>query len=102
VQAVLERTLELDESYEHGAVHGYLGILNSLRPPALGGQPEIARQTFRKRAIELLGGARICRSRLEYARRYARLVSIRNARSIAERGVERAGPKRRGSRVQRC
>jgi hypothetical protein len=72
VQAVLERTLELDESYEHGAVHGYLGILNSLRPPALGGQPEIARQHF-ERAIELSEG-RDLSIKVEYARRYARLV----------------------------
>lgn len=72
VQAVLDRTVELDESYEHGAVHGYLGILNSLRPPALGGQPEIARQHF-ERAIELSEG-RDLSIKVEYARRYARLV----------------------------
>ena len=72
VQAVLERTLELDESYEHGAVHGYLGILYSLRPPALGGQPDVARQHF-ERAIELSEG-RDLSIKVEYARRYARLV----------------------------
>jgi hypothetical protein len=72
VQAVLERTLELDETYQQGAVHGYLGILYSLRPPALGGKPEIARQHF-ERAIELSGG-RDLSIKVEYARRYARLV----------------------------
>jgi hypothetical protein len=72
VQAVLERVLELDETYEHGAVHGYLGILYSLRPPALGGKPDIARQHF-ERAIELSGG-RDLSIKVEYARRYARLV----------------------------
>ncbi|MEO8467529.1 MAG: TRAP transporter TatT component family protein [Gammaproteobacteria bacterium] len=72
VQAVLDRTLELDETYEHGAVHGYLGILNSLRPPALGGEPDIARQHF-ERAIELSQG-RDLSIKVEYARRYARLV----------------------------
>ena len=72
VQAVLDRTLELDETYEHGAVHGYLGILNSLRPPALGGQPEIAKKHF-ERAIELSQG-RDLSIKVEYARRYARLV----------------------------
>ncbi len=72
VQAVLERTLELDEAYEHGAVHGYLGILDSLRPPALGGKPDIARQHF-ERAIELSQG-RDLSIKVEYARRYARLV----------------------------
>ena len=72
VEAVLTRVLALDESYENGAVHGYLGILNTLRPPALGGRPEIARGHF-ERAIELSGG-RDLSIKVEYARRYARLV----------------------------
>ncbi len=72
VQAVLERALALDETYERGAIHGYLGILNALRPPALGGRPDVARQHF-ERAIELSGG-RDLSIKVEYARRYARLV----------------------------
>jgi hypothetical protein len=72
VQAVLERTLVLDESYENGALHGYLGILNALRPPALGGRPDVAREHF-ERAIALSGG-RDLSIKVEYARRYARLV----------------------------
>lgn len=72
VEVVLERALALDEAYENGALHGYLGILNSLRPPALGGRPEVARAHF-ERAIELSGG-RDLSIKVEYARRYARLV----------------------------
>lgn len=72
VEAVLGRALELDETYERGAIHGYLGILNSLRPPALGGNPELARSHF-ERAIELSGGQDLS-IKVEYARRYARLV----------------------------
>jgi len=72
VEAVLERTLALDETYENGALHGYLGILNSLRPPALGGKPDVARAHF-ERAIELSQG-RDLSIKVEYARRYARLV----------------------------
>ena len=53
-------------------LHGYLGILNSLRPPALGGNPELARSHF-ERAIELSGGQDLS-IKVEYARRYARLV----------------------------
>src|SRR5690606_30062833 len=52
VEASLQRVLELDETYERGAVHGYLGILNALRPPALGGRPDVAKSHF-ERAIEL-------------------------------------------------
>jgi hypothetical protein len=72
VEAVLERALVLDETYENGALHGYLGILNSLRPPALGGKPDVAREHF-ERAIELSQG-RDLSIKVEYARRYARLV----------------------------
>jgi hypothetical protein len=72
VEAVLERALVLDESYERGAIHGYLGILNSLRPQALGGNPDLARMHF-ERAIELSGGQDLS-IKVEYARRYARLV----------------------------
>lgn len=72
VDAALMRALELEESYEAGALHGYLGILNALRPPALGGRPEVAKQHF-ERAIELSEG-RDLSLKVEYARRYARLV----------------------------
>jgi len=72
VEAAMQRALELDETYEHGAIHGYLGILNSLRPPALGGRPEVARAHF-ERAIELSEG-RDLSIKVEYARRYARLM----------------------------
>jgi len=72
VEAALERVLELDETYSQGAVHGYLGTLNALRPPALGGRPEVAQRHF-ERAIELSGG-RDLSVKVEYARRYARLV----------------------------
>lgn len=72
VEAVLTRALALDETYEDGALHSYLGILNSLRPPALGGKPDVAREHF-DRAIELSGG-RDLSIKVEYARRYARLV----------------------------
>jgi len=72
VEAALERVLELDETHAQGAVHGYLGTLNSLRPPALGGRPDVAQRHF-ERAIELSGG-RDLSVKVEYARRYARLV----------------------------
>jgi hypothetical protein len=72
VEATLERALALDDTYENGAIHGYLGILDSLRPPALGGKPDAARAHF-ERAIELSGGHDLS-IKVEYARRYARLV----------------------------
>lgn len=72
VEAAMERALELDEAYEAGAIHTWLGVLNSLRPPALGGEPEIAKAHF-DRSLELSRG-RDLSVKVEYARRYARLL----------------------------
>lgn len=72
VEAALQRALALDEAFEQGALHTYLGILNALRPPALGGRPDVARAHF-ERAIELSDG-RDLSIKVEYAKRYARLV----------------------------
>ena len=72
VEAVLDRILEIDETYENGNPHLYLGILLTLRPPALGGRPEEAREHF-ERAIELSGGKDLS-IKVEYARGYARLL----------------------------
>jgi hypothetical protein len=72
VQAALQRLLTLDETYDGGGVHVYLGILNSLRPPALGGLPEVAKAHF-ERSIALSGGTDLA-AKVEYARHYARLT----------------------------
>ena len=72
VEAALARVLALDDAHNGGSVHAYLGTLNALRPPALGGRPEIAKAHF-ERAIELSAGLDLS-VKVEYARRYARLV----------------------------
>ena len=55
VKALMARALELNESFDHGAIHGVLISLNAL-PEAMGGSPEKARFHF-QRAVELSGGA---------------------------------------------
>lgn len=72
VQAAMERLLELDEMYDNGGLHVYLGILYALRPPALGGQPEVAQAHF-ERSIELSSGTDLS-AKVEYAQRYARMM----------------------------
>lgn len=72
VEALLDRILELDETYERGSVHAFLGILKTLRPPALGGRPDEAREHF-ERAIAISGG-RDLGVKVEFARSYARLL----------------------------
>ena len=72
VQAAMERVLALDEAHDNGGIHVYLGILYALRPPALGGQPNLAKKHF-ERSIVLTNGSDLS-AKVEYARRYARMM----------------------------
>ena len=72
VQAAMERVLALDETHDNGGIHVYLGILYSLRPPALGGRLDLAQEHF-DRSIVLSEG-RDLSAKVEYARRYARML----------------------------
>ena len=72
VELIMKRVVELDEGYEYGQAHMYLGALNSILPASLGGQPDKARMHFEK-AIELSAGRNLLAKTL-YAERYARLV----------------------------
>jgi len=56
VRALLRRALELDESYERGAIHEALIAIEAL-PEIMGGSPDKARAHY-ARALELSGGTR--------------------------------------------
>ena len=72
MEALLQRYLEISapEDGTAGTVYTYLGVLVTLRPPALGGEPEKGREYF-ERAIELSSGADLS-AKVEFARGYAR------------------------------
>jgi hypothetical protein len=72
VEYLLERIITLAPDYEHGRAQLYLGVMHSQLPPALGGQPEIGKAHF-ELAIRYSEG-RDLMAKVEYARRYARLV----------------------------
>ena len=72
VTVLFERCLALDETWDGGGAHLYLGVIRALRPAALGGQPEIARRHF-ERAIELSNGENLM-ARVLMAEHYARNV----------------------------
>ncbi len=72
IEALMQRIVALDEGYQWGRAHLYLGVLNSQLPPSLGGKPEQAREHFEK-SIELSEGRDLI-GKVEFARRYARLV----------------------------
>lgn len=68
--AVMLRTRELDPDYRPGQVEMYLAVLNTIRPPALGGDFTAGRAHY-ERAIELTSG-RDLSVRVKFARYYAR------------------------------
>ena len=72
VEAIMERVVELDDAYQDGAAHLYLGVLATLLPPALGGKPEVGKQHF-ERALEISKNKNLM-VKVLYARHYARLV----------------------------
>ena len=91
VRALLDRTLDLDEGFEQGAAHIYLGVLDTLVPPALGGRPEDGRVHF-ERAIELSGGTHLT-AKVLFAEQYARLVFDRELHDRLLKEVLAADPR---------
>ncbi len=72
VQALIERVVQLDETFYYGASHTFLGVLLTIRPPSLGGRPEEARKHF-ERAVQL-GQGKFLPTYVMYAKNYAKLV----------------------------
>ncbi len=71
-EALLTRYLDIGDGELESSVFVYLGILATIRPSALGGEPEKGRAAF-ERAIELTDGKDL-NAKFEYARGYARLL----------------------------
>lgn len=72
VEAMFERVVALNPTFQQGQPHLYLGILNSLRPPAMGGKPEKARHHFEQ--VLVLSKGENLEAKVAYARYYARLM----------------------------
>lgn len=90
MEAMLNRYLEIGEPSATASVYTYLGILATLRPPALGGKPEQGRADF-ERAIELTNG-RDLGAKVEFARGYARLMYDRELHDRLLNEVMAANP----------
>jgi len=72
IEAALQHVMDLEPGNLAASTAMYLGILNTLRPAALGGDPEAGREWFLL-GIELSGGKDLS-IKVEYARGYARLL----------------------------
>jgi hypothetical protein len=89
-EALLERYLEINDGSDDGTIHTYLGILNTLLPASLGGEPEKGRAHF-ERAIELSGGRNLG-AKVEFAESYARLLYERELHDVLLNEVLAADP----------
>jgi hypothetical protein len=72
VQILMERVLDIDETYFHGSAHLFFGSVWGLKPPMLGGDPEKAKVHF-ERNLEITGG-KFLLTYVYYARYYAAKV----------------------------
>ena len=88
VTALFERCLVIDENYDGGGAHVYLGVIKTLLPAALGGKPELARAHF-ERAMEISAGHNLMISVL-MAKNYARNVFDRELHDALLISVEAA------------
>jgi hypothetical protein len=72
VQAVLRRVQVLDSQYEQANIEHFLGVLNTIRPPALGGDFEAGLAHYQK-ALEV-SAERDLSIKVDFARYYARTL----------------------------
>ena len=96
MESLLNRYLEISDAdlQTEGTIYTYLGILATLRPPALGGEPEKGKAFF-EQAIEASGGADLS-AKVEYARGYARPLYERALHDRLLNEVLTADPERDG------
>lgn len=72
VKVLMARVAELDPDHDNGGVYLYLGVFETLLPPALGGKPEVGRAHF-EQAIARSNGQNLM-AKVMFADGYARLV----------------------------
>ena len=94
VEATLKRVQALDEQYNEVQVEHYLAVLNTIRPPALGGDFEAGKAHY-ERALALSGG-RDLSVNVDYARYYARTLYDRELHDRLLNEVLAAQPNQSG------
>jgi hypothetical protein len=69
VQAMMQKVIELDETFFYGSAHLFFGSIWGTRPPMLGGNPERAKEHFEKNLTITKGN--FLMTHVYYARYYA-------------------------------
>ncbi|MCK5349706.1 MAG: TRAP transporter TatT component family protein [Desulfobacula sp.] len=90
IELIMQRVIELDETYKDGAAYLYMGTLATLLPPALGGKPELGKYYF-DRAVKLSRGKNLM-AKVLYAKLYAKMVFNRKLHDQLLKDVIAADP----------
>ncbi|MDH3512353.1 MAG: TRAP transporter TatT component family protein [Gammaproteobacteria bacterium] len=93
-EALLNHYLRISGDAADATAYTYLGIILTLRPPALGGKPEEARRQF-ERAIALSDGQDLS-AKVEYAKGYAKMLYERDLHDRLLQEVLAASPRADG------
>jgi hypothetical protein len=94
VETALLRVQDLDPDYQAIQVEHYLAVLNTIRPPALGGNFEAGKAHY-ERALRLSNGKDLS-IHVDYARYYARTLYDRELHDRLLNEVLAAEPKQEG------
>ena len=94
VRVTLQRVQALDPGFQTAKIEQYLAVLNTIRPPALGGDFDAGKAHFEK-ALSLQG-KRDLSIKLDYAKFYARTLYERELHDQLLTEVLEANPNQRG------
>ena len=94
VQALFDHYLNISGDAVNSSVYTYIGTMHTLRPPSLGGEPELAREFF-ERAIAESGGHDLG-AKVAFAKGYAKLLYERELHDRLLNEVLAADPNQNG------
>lgn len=94
ITKIMNHALKIKEDYQSGQIHLYLGVLNTILPPALGGKPEIGKNHFEK-AIQLSNNKNLM-AKVIYAEKYARLMFNQKLHDQLLNDVLKSEPRSKG------
>lgn len=94
IEALFNHYLDISGDEVNGSVYTFMGILLTLRPPALGGEPERARAYFERAIAETNGND--LNAKVEFARGYAKLLYERELHDQLLNEVINADPYKDG------
>lgn len=94
IQALFDHYLNISGDEVNSSVYTYMGTMHTLRPPSLGGEPELAREFFEKAIAE--SGGHDLGAKVAYAKGYAKLLYERELHDRLLNEVLEADPSQDG------